>query len=68
MFKKCMGVTFLEYINLVRIDHIHDELLVTDDSITDILERNGFTNYKVFSRMFKVQFGMTPRELRRLRN
>ena len=66
MFKRCMGVTFLEYINLVRIDHIHDELLVTDDSITDILERNGFTNYKVFSRMFKVQFGMTPRELRSL--
>ena len=66
MFKRCMGVTFLEYINLVRIDHIHDELLVTDDSITDILERNGFTNYKVFSRMFKAQFGMTPRELRKL--
>ena len=59
---------FLEYINLVRIDHINDELLVTDDSITDILQRNGFTNYKVFSRMFKVQFGMTPRELRRLRH
>ena len=68
MFKRCMGVTFLEYINLVRIDHIHEELLVTEDSITDILERNGFTNYKVFSRMFKAQFGMTPRELRRLRH
>lgn len=66
MFKKCMGVTFMEYINLVRIDHIHDELLGTDDSITDILQRNGFTNYKVFSRMFKEQFGMTPRELRKL--
>lgn len=66
MFKKCMGVTFLEYVNLVRIDHIHEELLATEDSITDILERNGFTNYKVFSRMFKEQFGMTPRELRKL--
>ena len=59
---------FLEYINLARIDHIHDELLVTDDSITDILQRNGFMNYKVFSRMFKAQFGMKPRELRRLRH
>ena len=59
---------FVEYINLVRIDHIHDELLVTDDSITDILQRNGFMNYKVFSRMFKAQFGMKPRELRRLRH
>lgn len=67
MFKKCMGVTLLEYVNQVRINHIHEELLSTEDSITDILERNGFTNYKVFSRMFKAQFGMTPRELRRLR-
>ena len=66
MFKRCMGVTFLEYVNLVRIDHIHEELLATDDSITEILERNGFTNYKVFSRMFKEQFGMTPSELRKL--
>ena len=66
MFKRCMGVTFLEYVNLVRIDHIHEELLATEDSITDILERNGFTNYKVFSRMFKEQFGMTPSELRKL--
>ena len=62
MFKKCMGVTFLEYVNLVRIDHIHEELLTTGDSITDILERNGFTITKVFSRMFKAQYGMTPRE------
>ena len=66
MFKKCMGVTFLEYVNQVRINHIHEELLATEDSITDILEHNGFTNYKVFSRMFKAQFGMTPRELRKL--
>lgn len=66
MFKRCMGVTFLEYVNQVRIDHIHEELLATDDSVTDILERNGFSNYKVFSRMFKTQFGMTPRELRKL--
>ena len=65
MFKRCMGVTFLEYVNLVRINHIHEELLTTDDSITDILEKNGFTNYKVFSRMFREQFGMTPSELRK---
>ena len=61
-----MGVTFLEYVNLVRIDHIHEELLTTDDSITSILERNGFTNYKVFSRMFHEQFAMTPSQLRKL--
>ncbi len=66
MFKRCMGVTFLEYVNLVRIDHIYEELLSTEDSITEILERNGFTNYKVFSRMFRNQFGMTPSGLRKV--
>ena len=66
MFKHCMGVTFLEYVNLVRIDHIYEELLSTEDSITEILERNGFTNYKVFRRMFREQFGMTPSELRKM--
>lgn len=66
VFKQCMGVTFLEYVNQVRLNHVHDEILETDDTITDILNRNGFTNYRVFSRMFKAQYGMTPGALRHL--
>lgn len=65
MFKNAWELHFLS-MSIVRINHIHEELLATEDSITDILEHNGFTNYKVFSRMFKAQFGMTPRELRKL--
>jgi AraC-like DNA-binding protein len=60
MFKKNMGFTFLEYLNQIRLTHIYEDLIHTEDSITRIQERHGFTNYKVFNRMFKESYGMTP--------
>jgi AraC-like DNA-binding protein len=63
-FKKYTGFTFMEYVNLVRLTHIHRDILDSDDSITSIQERHGFTNYKVFNRMFKESFGCTPSKLR----
>ena len=60
-----MGVTFLEYVNLVRLTQIHRELRKSEESILCIMENNGFTNYKVFNRMFKEQYGMTPSQMRK---
>lgn len=67
-FKKCMGITFLEYQNELRLSYIYQDILSTDDSIKDILERHGFTNYKLFRRMFFEHFEMTPTEVRKNRN
>ncbi|WP_139905255.1 AraC family transcriptional regulator [Clostridium thermarum] len=63
-FKKFTGFTFMEYVNMVRLTHIHRDLIETDDSITVLQERHGFTNYKVFNRMFKENYGCTPSKLR----
>ena len=63
-FKKCMGVTFLEYQNEIRLSRIYDDIINTDDQISHILERHGFTNYKLFRRMFRERFGCTPTKLR----
>jgi AraC-like DNA-binding protein len=63
-FKRYTGFTFMEYVNMVRLTHIHKDLLDNDDSITVIQERHGFTNYKVFNRMFKEAYGCTPSKLR----
>jgi Transcriptional regulator containing an amidase domain and an AraC-type DNA-binding HTH domain len=63
-FKKFTGLTFMEYVNMVRLTHIHRDILDTDDSIIAIQERHGFINYKVFSRMFKEAYGCTPSKLR----
>ncbi len=63
-FKKYTSFTFMEYVNLVRLTHIRSDILDTDDNITSIQERHGFSNYKVFNRMFKESFGCTPSKLR----
>lgn len=63
-FKKNTGQTFLEYLNAVRMLHFYQDLLQTDYSINDLLERNGITNYKVFIRSFKETYHTTPGRLR----
>ncbi|MDO4926044.1 MAG: AraC family transcriptional regulator [Turicibacter sp.] len=64
-FKKYMGVTFLKYLNSIRLEHVHQELLNTDYNISDIIEHNGFTNYKIFMALFKETYHCTPSELRK---
>lgn len=64
-FKKCMGVTFLEYQNELKLSYIYRDLLSTNDKISVILERHGFTNYKLFRRTFLEHFGSTPSRLRK---
>lgn len=63
-FKKFVGFTFMEYVNMIRLTHIHRDILETEDNITAIQERYGFSNYKVFNRMFKEVYGCTPSKLR----
>ena len=64
-FKKYMGMTFLDYVNSVRLEHIARDLLDTDLSIQNLLEKHGFTNYKLFMKMYKSRFNCTPGEMRR---
>ncbi|NLL76323.1 MAG: AraC family transcriptional regulator [Clostridiales bacterium] len=64
-FKKYMGLTFLEYVNKVRLAHVYEDLMNTDLTITGILERNGCTNYKLFMKNFKSTYGCTPMQMRK---
>ena len=64
-FKKAMGITFLEYQQELRLSHILQDLITTDESIGLILERHGFTNYKLFCRVFRAHFKATPSQIRK---
>lgn len=66
LFKKHTGQTFFEYLTAVRLIHFYQDLMQTNYSITDLMERNGITNYKVFIRTFKHSYGATPQKLRTL--
>lgn len=63
-FKQSLGVTFTRYVNQIRLIHIYHDICNTEDGIMEIVERHGFTNYKLFNKMFKEIYGCTPREIR----
>lgn len=64
-FKSQMGITLLEYINSIRLEHIYYDLSHTDYSVNELLEKHGFRNYKLFIKMFKKYYGQTPRQRRK---
>lgn len=64
-FKKHMGMSFLQYVNEVRASHIYQDLETTDIPIADLLEKNGFTNQKLFNRTFRQIYGCTPSAVRK---
>lgn len=64
-FKKMMGITFIQYLNQVRLQQVQKDLLYTDYSIQYILDKNGFYNYKLFMRIFKERFQCTPKQYRK---
>ena len=63
-FKKNFGKTFIEYVNSVRLSHIHDDLLNTNHSVSELMELHGFVNYRTFIKMFRAAYGCTPAQLR----
>lgn len=64
-FKQYTGQTYLEYLNDVRISHIYKDLINTNNTLCTILESHGFTNTKLFYRLFKEKFKCTPKDIRK---
>ena len=64
-FKKNMGLPFLEYLGEVRASHIYQDLLHSDEPVSLLMERHGFTNQKLFNKTFKKLYGCTPSAARK---
>lgn len=65
LFKLATKKTFVEYINLLRIQKAMDLLRDTDGLIVDICYECGFQSVNHFNRMFKSLVGTSPREYRK---
>lgn len=63
-FKENTGVTYLNYLNEYRLSKVHEDLVTTDVALHEILEKHGFTNYKLFRHMFAERFHTTPGRMR----
>lgn len=64
IFRKYTGQTFLKYLNCFRAGRFFEELHSSDASLASLMESNGITNYKVFSRTFREMYGKTPSQVR----
>ena len=63
--KKKFGMTFIDYLNNIRLFHAVDELIYTDKSLTHIAMDNGFCTSAAFNKSFKKMFNVSPGEYRR---
>lgn len=64
-FKQHNGITPLNYILSIRISNAQNLLETTDYAISEISSIVGYDNPLYFSRLFKKQTGMSPREYRK---
>ena len=64
-FREAAGIGVHDYLVFIRLRNAAFELLSTDDSVTDIALRSGFSDSNYFKDVFKKKYGMTPREYRK---
>lgn len=65
LFKKETGYSLADYITIQKLFRARRLLLQTTDSVGEIASELGFTNFSYFTKLFKEQFGLTPKEYRR---
>lgn len=58
--EKQFGMTFLNYLQRVRLNHATNELLKTNDTIETISANAGFPNSYAFVQAFKKEYGILP--------
>ena len=58
--EKQFGMTFLNYLQRVRLNHATNELLKTDNTIETISANAGFPNSYAFVQAFKKEYGLLP--------
>ena len=67
-FKEHYRVTFVEYLNKVRVGHACKLLAELDENVVEIAYKCGFNNLANFNRQFRKIKNMTPSEYRRTSN
>ena len=64
LFAEISGNGFARYLAEQRVEHARMLLATTHMSITDVAFASGFGSFCAFSRAFRSQTGMTPREFK----
>lgn len=65
IFKQKTGVSLNRYIYLVRLSHVHFEVVNSDKPIHSIFADNGVKNIRLGTKLFEQYYGSLPREIRK---
>lgn len=68
LFREQMGITLIDYLTSIRINHAKRMLLTTECNCTRICYEIGYNNQSYFTRVFKQLTGLTPRQFRTQNN
>lgn len=66
LFREQMGVTPTVFANTMRLDAALERIALSNDPVTRISDRLGFSCQSVFTRFFTSHMGMAPRDYRRV--
>lgn len=64
LFRKEVGVSFMQYITGLRLRKAAEQLTATRRSVQQIAQQHGFASSRVMSDLFKREHGLTPRQFR----
>lgn len=60
VFKRLIGINFVTYLNMIRVEHAAAELKKSGGRVLDAALTSGFNNIRTFNRVFKEITGYTP--------
>ncbi len=63
-FKKCTGISFIDYLNQYRLNNACRLLETSELSILDCALSCGYTSLRSFNRNFKNRYALTPQQFR----
>ena len=66
IFHQEMGMTLINYVNQVRIDHACIQMLEQEQSLEQLAACSGFLNTNYFFKVFRQITDMTPGNFRKL--
>ena len=66
MFKKMNGISYVSYINNLRVEYAAELLKDNSSTVIDIALNCGFNNVRTFNRVFKTITGYTPVQFSKL--
>ena len=64
VFKKVTGYSPIDYLLHVRLSKAAEMLLRSEKTISEIAQECGFTDSNYFSRQFRKNYNLSPREYR----